>query len=234
MPHAVLVVEDQADLAALIKLHLADIDCEAEIAADGAAALRMASQSDFDLVVLDVGLPDLDGFEICRRLRAAHPRTRVLMLTARAAENDRVAGLDSGADDYVAKPFSMRELLARVRAQARRFSEPAVPLLSESLRIGDLTVDAKRRCARLGRREVELTATEFALLACLAREPGRVWTRAQLLQEVWGYNHDGYEHTVNTHINRLRAKIEADPTRPTYIRTVWGTGYRFVEPHELA
>jgi two-component system OmpR family response regulator len=236
MPHSALVIEDHRDIADLIRLHFADIDCETSIAADGASGLRLATALAFDIVVLDIVLPDIDGFEVCRRLRAMTSRTRILMLTSRGDESDRVAGIEMGADDYVTKPFSMKELIARVKAQLRRLSEPPprVESAQDAIRIGALSVDPKRRCAFVQDREIELTPTEFNLLFRLAREPGRVWTRTELLQAVWGYSHDGYEHTVNTHINRLRAKIERDPTRPVYVRTVWGTGYRLAEPLETS
>jgi DNA-binding response OmpR family regulator len=166
MPHSALVIEDHRDIADLIRLHFADIDCETSIATDGASGLRMATALAFDVVVLDIVLPDIDGFEVCRRLRAISPRTRILMLTSRGDESDRVAVLEIGADDYVTKPFSMKELIARVKAQLRRLSEPPplVESAQDTIRIGLLSVDPKRRCAFVQDREIELTPTEFNLL----------------------------------------------------------------------
>jgi DNA-binding response OmpR family regulator len=177
-------------------------------------------------------LPGLDGIEICRRLRRRSSYIPILMLTAKSSEMDRVVGLEIGADDYVTKPFSIPELLARVKAIFRRVEEltndarahiPAV-LMAE-----DLVIDPAKRSATLKGRSIDLTAKEFDLLLHFARNPGKVYTRSQLLDRVWGYGHDGYEHTVNSHINRLRAKIEKDPAHPVYILTVWGVGYKFVD-----
>ena len=178
-------------------------------------------------------LPGIDGLEICKQLRARPAYTPILMLTAKTTEMDRVLGLELGADDYVTKPFSNMELLARVKALFRRIeamnaNEGAAA--EPPITIGDIVLDLERRQLRLKGELLELTAKEFDLLVHFARNPGRVYTRPQLLDSVWGYGHTGYEHTVNSHINRLRAKIEPDPTQPLYILTVWGVGYRFYEP----
>jgi DNA-binding response OmpR family regulator len=177
-------------------------------------------------------LPGLDGLEICRRLRRKPPYVPILMLTAKSSETDRVVGLEIGADDYVTKPFSIPELLARVKAILRRveeLSEDAREIVPAVIQTGDLVIDPAKRNATIEGRSLDLTAKEFDLLLHFARNPGKVYTRSQLLDMVWGYGHDGYEHTVNSHINRLRAKIENDSPHPDYILTVWGVGYKFAE-----
>ncbi len=229
MAHKLLIVEDNTDIARLIQFHVRDLGCEADIAADGRQALTLFKKQDYQLVILDLMLPELDGLEVCRQLRALAPCVPVLMLTSKSSELDRVVGLETGADDYITKPFSIPELMARIKAQFRRIkalqsdgknSQPAI-------RIGELTIDTNRRQVAIGDRQIPLTAREFDLLQHFASHPGRVFTRMQLLEQVWGYRYEGYEHTVNSHINRLRAKIEANPADPHYILTVWGVGYRF-------
>jgi DNA-binding response OmpR family regulator len=231
MPARILIIEDDSDIARIIAVNLADLGAETRVIGNGLDGLRAASGRGWDLVILDLMLPGLDGIEVCRRLRAQPAYTPILMLTARSTEADRVLGLELGADDYLTKPFSVRELQARVRAILRR-----VAMLREAdagalapIRHVDLELDPARRSVRVRGETLELTAREFDLLHHFARHPGRVFSRAQLLDAVWGHGHDGYEHTVNSHINRLRAKLEADPTRPRYIHTVWGVGYRFDE-----
>lgn len=231
-PRRVLVVEDDRDIAALVRLHLLDLGCEVQLADDGAAGLALAQAQAFDLVILDVMLPGLDGLEICKRLRAGAHYLPILMTTSKASELDRVLGLELGADDYLTKPFSVGELMARVKAIFRRvdaMAASAAKPLPASLSAGELAIDLDRRVVTLAGRTVELTAKEFDLLAHFAAHPGRVFSRAQLLDKVWGYSNIGYEHTVNSHINRLRAKIEQDPAKPRYILTVWSVGYKFVE-----
>jgi DNA-binding response OmpR family regulator len=204
-----------------------------ESADTGDEARRAIARRIFDLVILDRMLPDIDGIEICRRLRREDDYVPVLMLTARSAELDRVLGLELGADDYLTKPFSIPELLARAKAILRR-AEAMRRAASEPgegpIRVGDLSVDPARRRVTVSGRTVALTAKEFDLLLLFARHPGRVFTRARLLEHVWGYGHSGYEHTVNSHINRLRSKIEPEPSEPRYLLTVWGVGYRFFDP----
>ena len=227
----VLVVEDDRDIAHLVGLNLRDDGHEVDVVHDGADGLNAASEEKYDLLVLDLMLPTIDGLELCRRVRDKEPYTLVLMLTAKSSELDRVVGLEMGADDYLTKPFSIRELQARVKALLRRKeqlgSASSSSELADTLQAGDLSIDVEKREVHLAQKEVSLTAKEFDLLVQFARHPGKVYTRTQLLDLVWGYGYDGFEHTVNSHINRLRAKIEADPAQPTYIQTVWGVGYKF-------
>jgi DNA-binding response OmpR family regulator len=231
-PRRILLIEDDRDIAELVRLHLVDLGCEVDHANDGAVGLAQAQSQRYDLVILDLMLPGLDGLEICKRLRAGADYLPILMTTSKASELDRVLGLELGADDYLTKPFSVGELMARVKAIFRRVdamaaaaAEPPPP----ALHAGELSIDLDRRVVTLAGRAVELTAKEFDLLAHFAANPGRVFNRAQLLDKVWGYTNIGYEHTVNSHINRLRAKIEQDPAKPRYILTVWSVGYKFAE-----
>lgn len=225
----ILIVEDEQDIANLVRLNLADLYSDVELAGSGTEALALLATQVWDLVILDIRLPGIDGLEVCRRIRADMQYVPILMLTAKSSELDRVLGLEIGADDYMAKPFSIMELIARVKAIFRRLE--AVHLqekpVSRVLQYADLMIDSSKRKVNLDGRQVELTAKEFDLLLHFAQHPGLVYTRAKLLDEVWGYGHDGYEHTVNSHINRLRSKIEKDPSDPQFIHTVWGVGYRF-------
>jgi DNA-binding response OmpR family regulator len=234
MTRRVLVVEDDADIGRLVKLQLAELDCESRLIDDGVTACGEAQSGAYDLVILDVMLPRMDGLQICRRLREKDQCTPVLMLTSKATELDRVLGLELGADDYMTKPFSMLELAARVKGMFRRAEQRAAAATAaapkaQRIEVDGLCLDLERHEAYVGDRSVELTAKEFELLAHFARCPGRVYTRAQLLDQVWGYSHSGYEHTVNSHINRLRNKIERDPANPDFIQTVWGVGYKFAD-----
>ena len=244
MTHHVLVVEDDRDIASLVQLHLRDLDMEVDIAHDGAQGWEKLVNGSYDLVVLDLALPGMNGLDICRRLRARPQYTLILMLTSKDTELDRVLGLELGADDYLTKPFSIRELLARVkalfrRAQALDGAGAQVPGLDcpgalpgsvgPTIRCGELFIEADKRKVLLGDETLALTAKEFDLLHLFACHPGRVYTRTQLLDSVWGLGFEGYEHTVNSHINRLRNKIEKDPAHPHYLLTVWGVGYKFTE-----
>lgn len=225
----VLVVEDEHNIARLLALHLEDLGCEVDMRHDGHTGLARAQDGTaWSLLILDIGLPGLDGLEICRRVRSSQAYTPILMLTARASELDRVVGLETGADDYLAKPFSVVEFAARVKAILRRVEQLArqAPVLLRSLRAGDLEIDLDRRIAKREGRALDLTAREFDLLAHFMQHPGRVFTRTQLLDQVWGITHDAFEHTVNSHINRLRAKLEPYPSRPRFIETVRSIGYR--------
>ena len=232
MSRKILVVEDNQDLARLLDLHLSDLAYDVDLAFDGAAGWAQITKTAYDLIILDLMLPGIDGLEICRRIRAQPAYTAILMLTSKSAELDRVLGLEMGADDYVTKPFSIRELMARVKAILRRIDKlrsDKAPDQAAVIRTGGLMIDPDRRQVSLNDKTVDLTAKEFDLLLHFARHAGRVFTRAQLLDKVWGYGHDGYEHTVNSHINRLRAKIEKNPAQPEYVLTVWGIGYKFAE-----
>ena len=230
----VLVIEDNPDIAKLVSLHLQDIGAAVQTVHNGNEGFQIAHAKQFDLVVLDLMLPGIDGIEICKRLRAKADYTPILMLTAKSTELDRILGLEIGADDYLTKPFSVRELMARVKAIFRRVDSLKTDTTPDSsanpmLHAGDLRIDLNKHQVTLDNQPVELTAKEFDLLVHFAKRPGQVFTRNQLLDSVWGYGHDGYEHTVNSHINRLRAKIEADPGNPRYILTVWGVGYKFAD-----
>ena len=232
MSKKILIIEDNRDLARLLQSHLQDLAYRVDIAFDGSSGFARADSDKYDLVILDLMLPDLDGIEICRLLRRKSAYVPILILTAKSSETDRVVGLEIGADDYVTKPFSIRELLARVKAILRRVEEltaGAKENMPPVIRAAGIAIDPEKRSATLGGKPVDLTAKEFDLLLHFARNPGKVYTRSQLLDTVWGYGHDGYEHTVNSHINRLRAKIEKDPAHPVYIITVWGVGYKFID-----
>ena len=224
----VLVIEDENDLAELLALHLRDLNCKVVLAADGHEGMRQAFARNWDLVILDLHLPGPDGLSICRALRRESRYVPILMLTSKSSELDRVLGLELGADDYVTKPFSVSELMARVKAIFLRVEslEKRFPGASDSLSLGPIKIDTNGRQVLVNDRPMPLTAREFDLLLHFARHPGHVFSRAQLLDSVWGYGHDGYEHTVNSHINRLRSKIEPDPARPEFIVTVWGVGYK--------
>lgn len=231
MNHRVLIVEDDPDIGALMRMHVSECAGEVRLESNGTRALLVAQAGCWDLIVLDWLLPGVDGVTICRQLRANHHRQPILLLTSRAGEADRVVGLDAGADDYVAKPFGTEEFKARVRAQLRRSSQlrmatqPAAASLTTQ--IGPIRVDQDARTARVADVQIALTGREFDLLAHFVTHPGRVFTRQQLLAAVWGSGFEGFEYTVNSHINRLRAKTEAAPAKPRHIVTVWGVGYRF-------
>ena len=232
----VLLVEDDAHIADLLTLHLRDEGLEVMHCARGDDGLRQLECGGWDALVLDIMLPGVDGLEICRRARAMARYTPIIIISARSSEVQRILGLEIGADDYLAKPFSVLELVARVKALLRRVEALAqnARLESGSLTIAGLAMDPVARDARLHGARLDLTPREFDLLYFFARQPGKVFSRMDLLNAVWGYQHEGYEHTVNTHINRLRAKIEADPAQPARILTVWGRGYKFAEAGEGA
>lgn len=230
----ILLVEDDVGIANVLAMHLRDERYEVVHSADGAEGLRLLEQGGWDALVLDLMLPGVDGLEICRRARAMTRYTPIIITSARSSEVHRILGLELGADDYLAKPFSVLELVARVKALLRRVEAMARDVRADagSLELAGLTVDPLAREATVDGRRLDLTPREFDLLYFFARNPGKVFSRMDLLNAVWGYQHEGYEHTVNTHINRLRTKIEADPAQPTRILTVWRRGYRFVaDPH---
>jgi len=230
-PKRILVVEDDPHIADLLTLHLRDERFEVTCCADGNEGLRQLGNAHWDALVLDLNLPGVDGLEICRQARGMARYVPIIITSARSSEVHRILGLEMGADDYLAKPFSALELVARVKALLRR-----VDALARDARDSGGSVDAAgleinpiTREAKLNDVTLDLTPREFDLLYFFARQPGKVFSRMDLLNAVWGYNHEGYEHTVNTHINRLRAKIESDPAQPTRILTVWGHGYKFAQ-----
>jgi DNA-binding response OmpR family regulator len=230
---AILLVEDEPDIADLLSLHLGDLGYPVDAVADGALGLQKALAEPYALIILDLMLPHVSGTEICRRLREAHRATPILMLTAKSEEHDKVLGLDLGADDYVTKPFSISELMARVRALLRRVEMDQPEEAPAELAFGALVIEPAKRKVQVAGEAVDLTAKEFDLLTLFAQHPGRAFSRQELLDKVWGYQYAGYSHTVNSHINRLRSKIEPDPANPQYVQTVWGVGYRFAEEEEL-
>lgn len=236
MQKKILTIEDDAKIAELLEIHFSDLDCKMDWAKDGLSGLKKFDEQEYDLVVLDIMLPGLDGFEVCKRIRADNTYTPILMLTSKSEELDKVLGLELGADDYLTKPFSIREFIARIKAIFRRIEadrkrNESSSKSNEQMVFGDLIIYTEKRKVSLGGTTIELTAREFDLLALFASRPGRAYNRQELLDLVWGYNYDGYEHTVNSHINRLRSKIEKDPTNCRFIKTVWGVGYSFAE-HE--
>lgn len=229
-----LVVEDESDLANLICLHLQDFRAEITLVDRGDLALQKASNELWDLMILDLRLPGMDGLDVCRELRSRGKDFPIIMLTARTTELDRVLGLELGADDYLTKPFSSLELVARVKALLRR-SEHNINKTVDNInqiKISHLRIDSLQRSVFSHEVSIELTAREFDLLWFFATNQGRVFRRSELLDSVWGYGHEGYEHTVNSHINRLRSKIEANPAAPQLLHTVWGVGYKFCEVSE--
>ncbi len=233
----VLVIEDDKDITELLKIHLKDLHCRVTTAIDGEKGYALTQKGSIDLIVLDLMLPGMDGLEVCRRVRADKNNTPILMLTAKSEELDKVLGLEVGADDYLTKPFGVREFIARVKAIFRRTEAlrngSAASDNSAVINFGDLEIDRERRKVQLKGKRLELTAKEFDLLLLFATHPGKTYTREQLLELVWGYQFNGYDHTVNSHINRLRAKIEQDMSKPKYILTAWGVGYRFAELEEV-
>jgi DNA-binding response OmpR family regulator len=228
MPQRLLLVEDDTAIAETMRLHLAQAGLPLQYRTDGASGMAAIHDGPWDLVLLDLMLPDADGLDLCRALREAQPDVPVIMLSARATETQRVLGLELGADDYLAKPFSMLELVARVRAMLRRMERLRQPVSpAAELRFGPFILDTVRRSLTRDGQTLSLPLREFDLLAFLVRHPGHAFSRNELLQQVWGEGFDGYEHTVNSHINRLRARIEDDPREPRRVVTVWGVGYRF-------
>ena len=223
----ILVVDDEAEIVRIVRDYLERAGFTVVTAASGDEALRVAHQQRPDLVVLDLGLPVIDGLDVARALRR-DGEVPIIMLTARADESDRVAGLELGADDYISKPFSARELVARVRAVLRR--SDAARSADAAVSAGSLVLDPERMQTSVDGRRVELTATEFALLLRMARQPGRVFTRAQLLEAVHGVAVDSYERAIDAHIKNIRRKLESDPRAPRIIQTVFGVGYRVAEP----
>ncbi len=234
----VLVVEDDESIVDLLSIHLEDLNFMVETTGRGDRGLELAQSKKYDLIILDVMLPGMDGMEVCKRIRMDDRNTAIMMLTSRSEELDKVLGLELGADEYITKPFSIREFIARVKALFRRMEvdaqSSAPPSSPASITIEALFIDSEKRRVTLEGKAIELTAKEFDLLYLFVNNPGKAYSRQQLLDRIWGYQFSGYEHTVNSHINRLRAKIEKDPANPRYIQTVWSVGYRFIDMDELA
>lgn len=230
----ILLVEDDLDIATLLQLNLQDEGYQIVHVDDGARALMLLDSQAWDAAILDLMLPGVDGLEICRRIRQMSRYLPVIIISARSSEAHRILGLETGADDYLAKPFSILELVARVKALFRRQQAMGQHIRMESseIRCHGLRIDPLSRAVSLRGEPLDLTPREFDLLYWFARHPGEVFSRLALLEQVWGYLHEGYEHTVNTHINRLRIKIERDPAEPDIILTVWGKGYRFASEQE--
>lgn len=239
MKDNVLIVEDEYDIANLIQVHLSELDINSDICCHGQQGLEQALRENYQLIMLDVMLPGTNGLDICKRIRQEKPLQAILILTSKTSETDRVLGLELGADDYMTKPFSIRELQARVRTQLRRVNaltdrsklngsegDKKATKSNGSTCIGKLLIDQRYHQVTYKDNPINLTSTEFELLDYLCKNPDQVFSRAQLLDGVWGYNHTGYEHTVNSHINRLRNKLEENCAEPQIIQTVWGVGYK--------
>lgn len=231
----VLIIEDDEEIVELLAIHLRDLHCVINKSYTGEDGLKNATVNEFDLIILDVMLPGIDGMEVCRVLRAKNVATPILMLTAKSEEIDKILGLEIGADDYLTKPFSVREFIARVKAIFRRtkldkqLAQPIEKKEENVLCYNELCIDNNKRKVVIKGKRIDLTPKEFDLLYLLATNPGKSYSRQRLLSLIWGYEYNGYEHTVNAHINRLRTKIEPDLSKPTYILTTWGIGYRFTD-----
>lgn len=227
----VLIIEDDENIVGLLTIHLIDLGCSVEIANDGLEGFDKARKGGYDLMIIDIMLPRMDGTAICQKLRAMDNFTPIMMLTAKSEEFDIVLGLELGADDYLTKPFSVREFIARVKTILRRKEQNEYLKNNINnglvLNYGSLEIDIDKRKTILNGTRIDLTPKEFELLILLAQHPGKSYSRDQLLSKVWGYEFNGYEHTVNSHINRLRSKIEPNLSSPAYILTTWGVGYRF-------
>ena len=229
----VLIIEDDREISDLISIHLKDMDLDVSQSYDGKDGLLKAINEKFDLIILDLRLPYLDGLELCKKLRMEKIQSLVLILTSKSEEIDKVLGLEIGADDYLTKPFSIRELVARVKALLRRremfLTSQETEVMDKEVKIGDLMINEGMRKVRIRGENIDLSPKEFDLLVLLASNPGKTYTRMQLLNKIWGYEFEGFEHTVNSHINRLRSKVEQNMQKPEYILTTWGVGYKFRE-----
>lgn len=223
---SILLIEDEQEIADIMMLHLSDLDYSVTHTSDGINGLALALEQHWDLVLLDLTLPRIDGIDICRQVRKSKPALPIILVSARNAEDERIYGLDVGADDYITKPFGIDELIARVKAVLRRVEAMQGVSSTDVVCVNGVALDPTKRTVSISGKSVKLTVREFELLLYFAKAPGRVFNRSELLEKVWGYGHCGYLHTVNTHINRLRNKIEPDPSHPVYIQTVWGVGYK--------
>ncbi len=228
----VLIIEDDGDIADLLAIHLRDMDCNVSKSANGREGYEKARDKTYDMIVLDIMLPEMDGLEICSRLRKEKNTAPIVMLTSKAEEMDKILGLEYGADMYATKPFNIVGFKAMLKALFRRIdisrSETSAEKC-EMISVDSMTINITKRCVHINDQRIDLTPKEFELLALLAAHPGHIYSREQLLSLIWGYEYHAYEHTVNSHINRLRAKIEPDITNPKYILTSWGAGYRFAD-----
>ncbi len=225
-----LVIEDDPDIAELISIHLTDLELNVDKSFDGKDGLLKALNNVYKIIILDVRLPGLDGLEVCKRLRQEKNRTPILMVTSKSEEIDKIIGLELGADDYLTKPFGIRELMARVKALLRRsemVQQPVITAENHEINYSGIYINVTLRIVEIHGKPIELSPKEFDLLVLFASNPGRTYTRVQLLDQVWGYQFEGYEHTVNSHINRLRSKIESNLNKPEFILTTWGVGYKF-------
>ena len=225
----IVIIEDESNIAELLALHLKDIGCQSTHFIDGEEGCKYVLANKPDLLVLDINLPGKNGLEICKEIRENGMNVPIIMLTARTEEQDKITGLELGADDYITKPFSIKEFLARVKAVCRRWDadKSESEEIHQVIRSKEMMIDREKRIVTLNNERLELTPKEFDLLYLLASNKGVTYDRKKLLNLVWGYDFEGYEHTVNTHINRLRAKVELDPNDPKYVLTTWGVGYRF-------
>ena len=225
-----LIIEDDQDIANLISIHLTDLEFEVDTSFDGKGGLLKALNNDYKIIILDIRLPGLDGFEVCKKIRLEKNQTPILMVTSKSEEIDKIIGLELGADDYLTKPFSIRELMARVKALVRRAETTRQYVETNDIQIirfDGIYINVTLRIVEVHGKPIELSPKEFDLLILFASNPGRTYTRVQLLDQVWGYQFEGYEHTVNSHINRLRSKIERNLNEPEFILTTWGVGYKF-------
>lgn len=227
----ILLIEDEQEIADILSLHLQDNKFSVVHSADGLTGLSLALQNAWDIVILDLTLPRVDGLDICEQIRATNPTTPIILISARDGEFDRIKGLNLGADDYITKPFSLNEVVARVNAVLRRSEATGVPIPQSVVSANGITLDTNKHSALINNQPVNLTRKEFELLLIFVKSPGQVYNRSELLEIVWGYTYEGYLHTVNSHINRLRSKIEPNPSKPSFIQTVWGVGYKMaVDP----
>jgi len=226
-----LIVEDEKHIVDLLTIHLKDLHLDVDTADNGVKGLELALTGEYAVIILDVMMPEKDGIQVCNELRGAGIQTPVLMLTAKSEEFDKVLGLEIGADDYMTKPFGIREFIARIKALLRRFEKYSIVEGPEKkiIEVDNLVISLEKRSVKQDRTTLDLTPKEFDLLFLLASNPGKSYSREDLLKLVWGYDFKGYEHTVNSHVNRLRAKIEKDPNHPEFVKTVWGIGYSFKE-----
>jgi len=226
-----LIIEDDKDISELVAIHLSDMDLDVDKAFDGKDGLIKALSNQYRFILLDIRLPLMDGLDVCKRLRMEKINTPILMLTSKSEEIDKVLGLEMGADDYISKPFGIRELLARIKAVLRRYDFAQSPKTEDEkeIRYDELYINVGMRIVEVDGSRIDLSPKEFDLLVHLASNPGRTYTRMQLLNQIWGYEFEGFEHTVNSHINRLRSKLETNMNEPRYILTTWGVGYKFRE-----